>query len=689
MSRTFHRAGVGGAMLFATVLMVVLTLGSSGGDAAAFEPATRTWTGAGANSNWNNAANWSDAVPKPGDILVFPEGALRKANMNNFAPGTSFTQIRVEGTGYSLLGNRVVITDRVEHAPGPGDANNLAVVIDGPAELYVNSGTLNVLEANLYTGTTFVNGGTLHAGSSSAFALSQLIDLFSGTLTLAPGVNMFNDIIIGGPANPVVMALGSSQWQGDFVMLGDGEVDVEAGATFTISGTVGGSLPLVKTGLGRLTMSGINTLFFGTIEVREGVLRATRAEAFGGAIEGTKVSDGATLELETMGLPGEQLEIRGAGFEGMGALRHLSGISNIGNVFVADDAKIQVDNGTLRLTNGLDGAGESTILDQAGAGRLELESNGNFDGILRVNDGELAVRGTLLCEVRIDGGIVTGDGEVADLTVTVGTVKPGVDGVGTLSVEGDFYISNNAAAEFRLQDSPKRGSIRVAGAVEIDDAGLTLTIDGPIPLGSTFALIRNEGGGAIVGKFSAVPQGTPIFVFGEEFAVSYAGGVGDDDFVLTRSGEPYNTSASYFPPPATVAKDSEFEVTFLLFNLGSTDVAGPYAEIPILQGLVFAGFDALEGWNCVAPGIGTTGGGLVCDRATWAPTGPTAGVELRVRYRATGAVGSVATVKVVLGHSGTEVDTQDNSKEATITIGPADPRPFKLRLPFLAKDGTN
>ena len=66
--------------------------------------ATRTWTGAGANNNWSTPANWGGTAPVAGDDLVFPAGAARKLNTNDFAIATSFNTLTVADAGYTLSG---------------------------------------------------------------------------------------------------------------------------------------------------------------------------------------------------------------------------------------------------------------------------------------------------------------------------------------------------------------------------------------------------------------------------------------------------------------------------------------------------------------------------------------------------------------------------------------------------------
>ncbi|MEP7158805.1 MAG: S8 family serine peptidase, partial [Chloroflexota bacterium] len=70
---------------------------------------TATWTGGGSDNNWTTAANWGGTAPVAGDDLVFPGGAARLTNTNDFTAGTSFNSITLSGTGYTLSGNSVAL----------------------------------------------------------------------------------------------------------------------------------------------------------------------------------------------------------------------------------------------------------------------------------------------------------------------------------------------------------------------------------------------------------------------------------------------------------------------------------------------------------------------------------------------------------------------------------------------------
>ena len=70
--------------------------------------AVRIWDGGGGDANWTTAANWAgDISPLAGDDLVFAAGAAQATNTNNFAAGTRFNTIQIQGSGYNISGNAI------------------------------------------------------------------------------------------------------------------------------------------------------------------------------------------------------------------------------------------------------------------------------------------------------------------------------------------------------------------------------------------------------------------------------------------------------------------------------------------------------------------------------------------------------------------------------------------------------
>src|SRR5580658_3079808 len=66
------------------------------------DAAVRTWTGAGADDTWTNAANWGGTAPANADFLVF-SGTTQQNNTNNYS-ALSVNGLSLTGGGFTLNG---------------------------------------------------------------------------------------------------------------------------------------------------------------------------------------------------------------------------------------------------------------------------------------------------------------------------------------------------------------------------------------------------------------------------------------------------------------------------------------------------------------------------------------------------------------------------------------------------------
>ena len=123
--------------------------------------ANRTWTGGGADNNWNTATNWGGTAPVANDLLFF-DGTTRLTNTNNIAANTAFNGITFNSTAgaFTLRGNALNL--------GGGVTNNCSA----------NAETISLNMALTATRTfDVVSGGTLSLGgviSGSAMASPRL-----------------------------------------------------------------------------------------------------------------------------------------------------------------------------------------------------------------------------------------------------------------------------------------------------------------------------------------------------------------------------------------------------------------------------------------------------------------------------------------------------------------------------------
>ncbi len=158
--------------------------------------ATKTWTGASindptpANRNnfWTTAANWSgNALPVPGDDLVFPTASLQAASQNNYAAGTSFGKITIEN--HTIIGANIVLTNGISATGGLINLNGIKI-------------------ANLQTFTV--------SGSTSSLVISSPIDTNGQILRLDNGGTIFFAGAIGnnGEISQLFGSSGTSVFSG-------------------------------------------------------------------------------------------------------------------------------------------------------------------------------------------------------------------------------------------------------------------------------------------------------------------------------------------------------------------------------------------------------------------------------------------------------------------------------------------
>ncbi len=99
---------------------------------------TRTWTGA-VDNHWSVAGNWNPAgSPVDGDSLVFPANATNRSTDNDLAPGADFAQIAVTGSGYTLNGNGIELSDSFT---GTYPQVNLPINVAGNAVTFLGNST--------------------------------------------------------------------------------------------------------------------------------------------------------------------------------------------------------------------------------------------------------------------------------------------------------------------------------------------------------------------------------------------------------------------------------------------------------------------------------------------------------------------------------------------------------------------
>ena len=146
-----------------------------------------------------------------------------------------------------------------------------------------------------------------------------------------------------------------------------------------------------------------------------------------------------------------------------------------------------------------------------------------------------------------------------------GTLAPGI-GTGPLSTQTVTFVSGSTFSVV-LTASPGSGygQLGVTGAVSLGGATLSVSRGFLPDNGAAFTLISNDGTDAVVGTFAGLAEGAVLSIGGRNFALTYAGGDGND-VVLTAvpttvvwdgGGSDYNwrTAANWVGDAAPIPGD--------------------------------------------------------------------------------------------------------------------------------------
>ena len=198
----------GNVKLTAAVLATLATLGLS----QSIHAATQTWTGAGLDLVWQNAANWSgNAVPGVGDTAEFNGAGLNAGDVVLVNSAQTIQQLLLSTSNptFGGTGSLTLNSAKVYYTGGTPSINTPLTT----GSFDILSGGLNV-NGSLSSGTglTKTGGGTLNLTGSAA-AVSGDVTVSRGTLSLS-GLATFNGVtnysISGGSTLQIVGGLADS-----------------------------------------------------------------------------------------------------------------------------------------------------------------------------------------------------------------------------------------------------------------------------------------------------------------------------------------------------------------------------------------------------------------------------------------------------------------------------------------------
>ena len=252
---------------------------------------------------------------------------------------------------------------------------------------------------------------------------------------------------------------------------------------------------LIKTGPGLQMLTG-NSDFVGPVQIWEGGLKITQTEALGDITNTVTLKQGSALVAAKTITLGRDIILDGSG------------------TLAADaDTTFTID----KPITDYQTSAASTLI-KSGLGTLVLSAANTYTGPTWINNGVLAIDGSVMSTVSVNQGAkLGGNGVLGALLVNAGgTVAPG-HSIGTLHT-GDVTFNVGSRYAVEVAEGGRSDLIESSGiatlnggevTVSLENSANLLTLDEAKPLiGQTFNILTAKKG--IVGQFSAF---TPNYLF--------------------------------------------------------------------------------------------------------------------------------------------------------------------------------
>ncbi len=195
--------------------------------------------------------------------------------------------------------------------------------------------------------------------------------------------------------------------------------------------------------------------------------------------------------------------------------------------------------GTVAL-NGAVG-GSSGIL-KTGLGKLILAGANTYTGVTAVGAGSVIVNGSInSSQTQVTAGLLGGSGSTGAVVATGGFISPGDGGAGLLTVNGPLGLSSGVTVQLDILGAAPgtlHDALTVTGGVVLNNAVLVLAGNFSAPSSTQFVVINNTSAASVQGTFAGLPEGTTFpAANGFSYKITYQGGIGNNDVVLTQTGK--------------------------------------------------------------------------------------------------------------------------------------------------------
>jgi autotransporter-associated beta strand protein len=439
-----------------------------------------TWTGGGADNNWQTPANWT-ALPNAGDSLNFA-GSTRLTSTNNYPSNTAFGGVVFSSGGgaFVLGGNSITLLGDIVNNSASAQSLNLPMVLSGynPA-INTATGNISLTKAISESGGSFgltktgsnaltLSGSSTFTGGVALVSGTISVTLTSGTSYGPLGTGTFS--LSGGSLNNNGATAGATIGNPIAITGTGGVIAVTASQNMQLDGRLSGTGNL-RVGDGTASMSlylnGTNAMTSGTVTFANNSNSIRIANPSFGSASVAWVFNNTSANRETFDF--------GAGTIFFGSISG-AGVLQGNNAGSTKTMSVGALGYNDTFSGIIQDGGGVVALVKTGTGTLTLSSANSYTGGSTVNGGTLNITGSLTGAGGVvvnNGGTLAGSGSIAGLTTVAsgGAIAPGNGGLGALSVAS---LALNPGAALNLELSGTGNSDRVKVGAGLSASGTTL-----------------------------------------------------------------------------------------------------------------------------------------------------------------------------------------------------------------------
>ena len=451
----------------------------------------------GGNDYTISGGTLKSATATASDLIIHQYGAGTLTISSVITNGTGVSTLTKAGTGTLVLsgantyGGQTYLTGGILSISSDSNLNgangtfaNLTSLTSSSSVTYTGSlpagfgvgstilgRTVNAINTGTSTITLSGNANTALSGGTASWVTASGLNLYSGGVLQATGNITLQESNAGGMAGTTTVNRG--------VTIGNsgGGFDVTTGNTLTITGGIGATGMMTKSGAGTLTLSAANNLT-GGITINDGILKINIANAL------TQNSGTATSSLILGGGTAPKLQLNNYDAS---VLSLVSGnTAAIVENGVAGAKTITVNNGADNIFAGVlrNGSAGTLALAKAGAGTLTLSGANTYTGGTIISNGTLR----LACDNAIPsaGTVTVASAAILDLAGYSQTVS-------NLTFSGTLKM--NVAVDGSC------GQLVTLGTLNLTGAKVSVVNEGGLSIGKTYVILKYN---SVTGDFSDI-----------------------------------------------------------------------------------------------------------------------------------------------------------------------------------------